>query len=221
MLAVGTCNGNDQHDDQDHAGEYQQGQDTRNAGSKCHVAVQLAAFISALAQDAVHGDGRFCSYVVGFHGSGIVFQYAGLVLFDVVDAADSHTVGVDVSGGVIRRQDAQNRIVLGDGVGFLISGGNDGSVLVNGRCCAFTVYRAGSIQIRCAGGNCGGTCLHGVIFHQIDVVTEDLRRIFPGKQNVRGQGHCDHQDQQDCQNDSKDGFGFLFHNATYLFMKSK
>ena len=66
-----------------------------------------------------------------FHGSGIVLQNAGFVLFDVVDAADSNAVGVDVLGSVVRSQYAQNSVVLGNRISFFVGGSDHGSVLVD------------------------------------------------------------------------------------------
>ena len=124
-------NGDDQHDDQNDAGENHQDQDSRNAGGEFYICIQFAAFVGALAENAVYSYRRLSSHITCFHGSGIVLQNAGFVLFDVVDAADSNAVGVDVLGSVVRSQYAQNSVVLGNRISFFIGGSDHGSVLVD------------------------------------------------------------------------------------------
>ena len=108
-----------------------QDQDSRNAGGEFYICIQFAAFVGALAENAVHSYRRLSSHITCFHGSGIVLQNAGFVLFDVVDAADSNAVGVDVLGSVVRSQYAQNSVVLGNRISFFVGGSDHGSVLVD------------------------------------------------------------------------------------------
>ena len=185
-LGIGTNDCNNEHDDQDHCRQNHQQQDTRNTVDKLHIGVQLLALVSTFAQNVVHGDRRFGSHGVSLHGGGVVLQDTAFVLRNGVDAANGDAVGIHVCGGVIRCQHTEDGVVLGDGIGFAVNRSDDRCVLVNRCGSALAVHRCTASchcgEIGCNGSS-AGACLHGVAFHEVDVVSENFRRIALGKQN--------------------------------------